>query len=332
MRAREAELADRLTPAEALYTGLQHVRLMRGIQAARTRLALQPELWILSAGYGLAPGDRKLAPYEATFLGMKKVEAKMWATQLDIAPTVHRTLSQPYDLGLVLLGDDYLAACQWRTLPTLGGPTLLFCGQRAAQTLPALPNLHPVVLTNADAKRFACGLVGLKGEVAARLLNRLAANPDDWAAWLTAPEQILERLASAPPVPTLRGVARAKPTVDQVITLPDSWQHKPHRAKLRYFIPEWDDLVDPDYDFETDTHSSGGGDWSNEVYAHQMYPEPNYDGILISKVVAEKSKSKKERINRLGASLSASAARVSNHGRLRGLRLHHGGPAALHDR
>ena len=31
-----------------------------------------------------------------------------------------------------------------------------------------------------------------------------------------------------------------------------------------------------------------------------MYPEPNYDGILISKVVAEKSKTKKERINRLG--------------------------------
>ena len=70
--------------------------------------------------------------------------------------------------------------------------------------------------------------------------------------------------------------------------------------KLSYFIPEWDDLVDPDFDFEHDIHSGGSGDWSNEVYAHQMYPEPNYDGILISKVVAEKSKKKKERINRLG--------------------------------
>jgi hypothetical protein len=69
---------------------------------------------------------------------------------------------------------------------------------------------------------------------------------------------------------------------------------------LAYFIPEWDDLVDPDFDFERDIHSGGSGDWSNEVYAHQMYPEPNYDGILISKVVAEKSKKKKERINQLG--------------------------------
>jgi hypothetical protein len=88
--------------------------------------------------------------------------------------------------------------------------------------------------------------------------------------------------------------------VDYVIELPPSWKEKPHRERLRYFIPEWDDLVDRDYDFENDIHSGGSGDWSNEVYAHQMYPEPNYDGILISKVVAEKSKTKKERINRHG--------------------------------
>jgi hypothetical protein len=88
--------------------------------------------------------------------------------------------------------------------------------------------------------------------------------------------------------------------VDFVIALPPSWRDKPHRAKLSYFIPEWDDLVDPNFDFRDDIHSGGSGDWANEVYAHQMYPEPNYDGILISKVIAEKSKKKKERINRLG--------------------------------
>jgi hypothetical protein len=110
---------------------------------------------------------------------------------------------------------------------------------------------------------------------------------------------LLDSDSSQQTTPT-RQSARANPTVDHVIHLPPTWQDKPHRAKLRYFIPEWDDLVDPAYDFETDTHSGGSGDWSNEVYAHQMYPEPNYDGILMSKVVAEKSKKKKERINALG--------------------------------
>ena len=91
-----------------------------------------------------------------------------------------------------------------------------------------------------------------------------------------------------------------KSKVDKVISLSDSWKQKPHRKKLSYFIPEWDDLVDPDYDFLNDVHSGGKSQWANEVYAHQMFPEPNYDGILVSRAVAEKSKWKKELINKYG--------------------------------
>jgi hypothetical protein len=111
---------------------------------------------------------------------------------------------------------------------------------------------------------------------------------------------LFDEAGDQPAAKTKRSAPQANPDVDKVISIPKEWWEKPHRSKLRYFIPEWDDLVDPDYDFETDTHSGGSGDWSNETYAHQMYPEPNYDGILISKVVAEKSVKKKERINRLG--------------------------------
>jgi hypothetical protein len=55
---REQELAPQLTPAEDLYTGQQHVRLMRGVRAFRaakphmtTRNASIFDLWIPSAGY-----------------------------------------------------------------------------------------------------------------------------------------------------------------------------------------------------------------------------------------------------------------------------------------
>ena len=44
-----------------------------------------------------------------------------------------------------------------------------------------------------------------------------------------------------------------------MISLPPLWNQKPHRDKLRYFIPEWDDLVDRDFDFERDIHSGGTG-------------------------------------------------------------------------
>ncbi len=321
---RERELADLMRPAAELYSGEQHVRLMRGVRAYRELAPLNGDgpslsLWILSAGYGLVPHDRQLAPYECTFATMRKKELRAWADQLNVPADIRRVLAQPYDLGLLLLGDSYLEACALDRAVALGGPTIALCGANTAKRMPHLENLRTVVVTNQEAKRFSCGLVGLKGELARRLLERLAAEPGI-AARLPDPETDVLALLDASAVTAAQAVspspmetredrsqpkparvsARANPSVDRVIDIPQSWWQKPHRSKLRYFIPEWDDLVDPDYDFTTDTHSGGSGDWSNEVYAHQMYPEPNYDGILISKVVAEKSKKKKERINALG--------------------------------
>ncbi len=65
-----------------------------------------------------------------------------------------------------------------------------------------------------------------------------------------------------------------------------------------YFIPDWDDLVDPGYDFLRDRPSGRG--WEHERYAHELLDPPPYDGLLVSKVVEEKSKQRRERIRRLG--------------------------------
>lgn len=289
--------------ADVLYTGLQHQRLMRGVSAARQGRRIEVDLRVLSAGYGLVPADRLLAPYEATFATMRREDLRAWARQLSVAQDMRAALVQRYDLALVLLGEDYLAAAELDSTVVLGGPTLVLCSAASARKLPTLPGLTPVVVTNAHAGDFACGLVGLKGEIAARVLERLVADPTRLVDVLHGVDEFLafaQRGAAQQPTKGRRSAAKPNPNVDRVITLPESWHHKPHRKQLSYFIPEWDDLVDGDFDFATDTHSGGSGDWSNEVYAHQMYPEPNYDGILISKVVAEKSKKKAERINSLG--------------------------------
>jgi hypothetical protein len=298
----ESELNGSLTPAISMYSGLQHQRLLRGIRMLESNpgAGFTVETWIVSAGYGLIPANRAIAPYEATFIGMNSADRRRWARQLDLPSSVRNTLAQPADLIFLLLGDDYLAGCEIDGGVTLGGPCLLFCGGHAAKRLPELPRLHKIELGNSHAKRFSCGLVGLKGELTSRFLEGLASGlitlQDLEAA--SNPLDLLEARANS--VSKQRSAARANQSVDQVIEIPGAWWNKPHREKLAYFIPEWDDLVDRDFDFDRDIHSGGSGDWSNEVYAHQMYPEPNYDGILISKVVAEKSKKKKERINRLG--------------------------------
>ena len=74
--AREEELVSLLTPAEELYSGQQHVRLMRGVRVFRQQSLTNLKkpcvaLWILSAGYGLIPSTQQVAPYECTFQGMK---------------------------------------------------------------------------------------------------------------------------------------------------------------------------------------------------------------------------------------------------------------------
>lgn len=299
VQARHEALQSLLTPAEELYSGQQHQRLMRGIQKAKTTPGLEIDLHIVSAGYGLVPGNRPLAPYEATFIGMKKGEATAWARQLHIAQDIRMLLNQPYDLALLLLGDDYLQACALDMEVSLGGPTLIFCGKSAAKRLPPLSQLYAISLSNPEAKRFGCALIGLKGELAARLLNKLSPSIDIQSL-LSDPPPLLSSLDSSVTTKSTRQSARVNPKVDQVITLPKAWLDKSHNSKLKYFIPDWDDQVDPDFDFDTETHSGGTGDWSNQVYAHQMFKEPNYDGILISKIVAEQSKKKAERINRLG--------------------------------
>lgn len=321
-QARECELDYFRTSAAELYTGQQHVRLMRGVNALSRQYGAESiDLWILSAGYGIIPGNRAIVPYECTFQGMKSSEIHQWASHLRVPEEARRFFSQQSDLTLVLLGDSYLQALQLDDQVVFNAPTLFLTSTGSQKLVRGQGQWRAFPLTNADASRFSCGLVGLKGELAHRLLNWLAKHNFEGINTLFDPETDLRAMLDIPVVPTAsnpkpkspqkaakpsapekpkKSPARVNPKVDQVIQIPDSWWQKPHRDKLRYFIPEWDDLVDPDYDFEKDEHSGGTGDWSNEVYAHQLYSEPNYDGILISKVVAEKSAKKKQRINEMG--------------------------------
>ncbi len=304
---RERELADSLTPAEDLYTGQQHLRLLRGVRVLRGAPGRNGsgtpavDVFVLSAGYGVVPGNRKLAPYECTFTGMGANALREWASALRIPESVRRVLSREYDLALVLLGDTYLAACDLGPDLRTGGPVLVLCSPAAARRLPAVGGLRAVTLSKAEAKRFRCGLVGLKGEVSGRLLELLARDVSALAR-VTAPGADVLALLDGHAANGRQsgGAARPNRAVDRVIAIPEAWWRRSQQARLRYFIPDWDDLVDPDYDFLRDRHSAGRGHWTNHVYAHQLFPEPAYDGILVSRLVAEKSREKRERINALG--------------------------------
>lgn len=297
---REQELSETLTLAEALYSGQQHVRLMRGIELIRGQNgSFDLDFEILSAGYGLIPSDRKIAPYEATFTGMKKGELREWAAQLDVGKDFAALMSKKRDLNLILLGDLYLEACGITEKTEFASPTLLFCGGSTAKKLPKHPNLKVVMLSNPEAKRFSCGLVALKGEMGTRLVQALITEVFSVNQLLNPDFDLLSALEElAPSKAKVPKKAKSKAANEEKARFRVFLPRK--NASMQYFIPEWDDRVDPDYDFSCDAITEDRDPYTHDVYAHEIYAEPNYDGILVSKSVIEDNQKKKNRISEIG--------------------------------
>ena len=328
-RERELKEVNASMAARTLYAGQQHKRLMRAVEEIGFRGVAgeaMPELdlWILSAGYGLMPEGKEVAPYESTFRDMRKQALRDWADQLNIPAQVQKVLARDADLILVLLGDDYWQALDLDGDEKLGGTGLFFCGSVMGRTLSFPEKATPVVLRRKTAKRFSCGLVGLKGELAARILLWLSEDPSQVERFQDPEADVLtlleERPSSAKAMMRTKGGSEGDPKlplpsedgpmeyegapeeINRAITLPDNWEAQRRERTIHFFIPDWDDLVDPNYDFENEESSLNRGGWMGGVYAHQIYDKPYYDGILVSRSTLEKrtSAAKREHLYRYG--------------------------------
>jgi hypothetical protein len=175
VRRREAALAAFMRPAGMLYTGEQHVRLMRGVEAAREQGA-QISVTILSAGYGVVKEGQMIAPYEMTFNTMKKKESRAWATMLGIQESVRKVLDVPSDMTLILLGDRYLQACEFDTVKQLHSATWALCGKGSAKRFS--PAFQLVLLKQSHTGQFGATMTNLKGSIAARILENVRLGPD----------------------------------------------------------------------------------------------------------------------------------------------------------
>ncbi len=304
----EQKYAKYLLPAEQLYTGQQHVRLMEAVNRFRKSSndfaeRIDIDLFILSAGYGLIQGDQKILPYEVTFNSFNTSELLEWANALNIPADFRSVLNREYDLAVVILGEKYWQACDFSQEVNTQDTVLAFCNKPVEKKIKDWDNFISISMANKDGKRFKCNLIGLKGELTARLLRGLSEGKITLDQIRKTPEKLadaLEKKELAVPVDLKATLALPLPHIDKVITLSEKWKSYPHRQKLRYFIPDWDDLVDPDYDFGTDEHASGKGGWPYEEYAHQIYDEPNYDGILVSKSTLDEDNRRRARTQMLG--------------------------------
>ncbi len=186
--------------AESLYTGQQHTRLMRGVKQYREAEEPAGELrfQILSAYHGLLPARRSISSYDHSFSGLPTAVIRKQGLEKKVPSDMRKLLRKPFDLGLLLLGDPYLRACDLDADVELGGPLLCFCSPAVARRMPMIPGLRTIPLANAEARRFSCGLIALKGELGGRMLSGLTLEPETIESLVSPRTDILRRLESAP--------------------------------------------------------------------------------------------------------------------------------------
>lgn len=313
LRARERELVDYALPAGEMYTGMQHLRLMEGVHALRRALGEQAiDVAVLSAGYGLISEEMPVVPYDVTFNMMKAPQIDAWSQHLRINDAVATAVAD-YDLVLFLLGQNYLRALNL-PVPSREDQAFVFLASNggASRITGIRARTAIVPLTNAEAKRYRYGIIGLKGYLTKRFLEFAAQYPElinelheEPSSFLHLLDRHLARGLNAPLFPELmrmptsrsstmhRRSLRRKPEPLQVPDVPVA----PNvHLGMQYYIPESDDRVDPDYDFERDAHTADRDPHKHDVYAHEIFPRANYDGILVSRIVAEASRIKRRRI------------------------------------
>lgn len=61
--------------------------------------------------------------------------------------------------------------------------------------------------------------------------------------------------------------------------------HPGHRPL--FFLPTWEDRVEPDFDFREESPKCRRDSYKTGLYAHEIFPEPPYDGLLISLALFE---------------------------------------------
>ncbi|MEH7253137.1 tRNA-guanine transglycosylase DpdA, partial [Neobacillus niacini] len=181
-----------------------------------------------------------------------------------------------------------------------------------------IPNNNPyhyVEVGNKDAKAFGKMSISLKGylfkifakEVIENGLTVLDKIYDDPQFFLQTLEKYRKEdsqqltLFSEGPKEKRKGkVMKTKIKKSNDITVPESMYAKNYGIhKLKYFMPENNDRVDPNFNWITEEHSMDRNPL-DDFYAHEFYDKPNYDGVLISKINIDQSLTRKDLILNAG--------------------------------
>lgn len=303
MKTKETDLQEYKCNAGKMYTGKQHLRLMEGVDLLREHYGNEIiDVGIVSAGYGFINEKEEIVPYEVTFNSMKAKEVMDWSTFLEINRSVSEKIKD-YDLVFFLLGDQYLKSIQLPLQETVEGQKLIFLASKSSEKI--IPKNEPyyrIEITQNDTTEFGSGNIELKGFLFKLLAKEIIKNEKFLFSIYENPKIIIdvlnqyrikkdsiEQLALFPinniiEDKTAKKNKKNTPLGEKIAIMPtlDIVAKNYKNYDLRYYMPENDDRVDPNFDFIKDTHTENRDPYLNDFYAHEIYSKPNYDGLLVS--------------------------------------------------
>jgi len=314
---KEKQLEKYKLPAVEMYTGRQHQYLFEGIKALRNIYGVDSiDLKILSAGYGILDEKDEIVPYNVSFSNMGAEDINEWANHLQISKKIEVFLDN-YDLVFFLLGEKYLRALSLPFKANQNTRIIFLTTWSCSRLIPDLPNYWVIGTSSSDATSFGSALVSLKGYLFKLLCLEMASDESLLPKIYEDPNYIHCVLYPHRKEVQLKYLSlfseKELPSCEEIL-MDVKQRSNNHTRKFggfivknnelaenyrvgkitKFFIPEWDDRVDPNYDFENDLHKrNGDSPYEHDLYAHEIYPVPNYDGILVSLAVLDSYKKQK---------------------------------------
>jgi hypothetical protein len=69
---------------------------------------------------------------------------------------------------------------------------------------------------------------------------------------------------------------------------------------VKFFLPDWDDRVDPGFDFLSDRFTLVRDPYRDDIYAHELLSSPPYDGLLVSRMALPSGGPKRRMAEEIG--------------------------------
>lgn len=191
----ESRLAAFASPAMYMYTGTHHQLVMEGMNAVWERWGRHVmELSILSGGYGLLRGDDMVIPYDVSLNEFEGAELADWIARLQI-PEKTSSRVREYDLVYYLLSRRYLSSLGLPLDIPESVQQVVLTAHEDLPSLPAAPNLHPLVADGpVAARRWHVKAPHVRGFLFGRLCGQIARFGPAVLEWLYRYPEHTERL------------------------------------------------------------------------------------------------------------------------------------------